>query len=214
MHRIADSTAANDYTPEVCPNCAENRFDTESREQRFLYGKPGEAIELVANVPVHICRACKFEFTSEEAEEPRHEAVCQHLGVLSPRRITDLRRLYDMSRAEFAELSRVGTASLARWEAGILIQNPANDQLLYLLHFEDNVERLRNRGADGRLPTLRAVASQANEPLEVESNGRIAFAGAAISRRCSIRGQFRAIRDSEQRRAVARNWRLRVQGNG
>jgi hypothetical protein len=35
-----------------------------------------------------------------------------------------------MTRAAFAELTRLGDASLARWEKGLLIQNPANDQLL------------------------------------------------------------------------------------
>jgi len=214
MHRIADSAQVNDHAPEVCPDCAGVRFNTELREQRFLYGKPGEAVELAAKVPVYICTACKFEFTGEEAEEARHEAVCQHLGVLTPRRIADLRRLHDMSRADFAELSRVGTASLARWEAGILIQNPANDQLLYLLHFEDNVERLRRRGTDGTLATLEGVASLSNEHFGSGSDRHVPFARAAISRGCSIRGQFRAIVDPEQRRASARGWRLRRQVGG
>ena len=54
-----------------------------------------------------------------------------------------------MTRAAFAEMTRLGEASLARWEKGLLIQNPANDQLLYLLRFPENVERLRARPAAG-----------------------------------------------------------------
>jgi hypothetical protein len=33
-----------------------------------------------------------------------------------------------------------------RWETGQLIQNPGYDQLLYLLRFPANMDRLRERG--------------------------------------------------------------------
>ena len=39
-------------------------------------------------------------------------------------------------------------ASLARWETGALIQNGANDQLLFLLTFPENFERLRRRAEE------------------------------------------------------------------
>jgi len=58
-----------------------------------------------------------------------------------------LRKRYNLTRAEFASLTRFGEASLARWETGQLIQNAANDQLLYLLSIESNVERLQKRQA-------------------------------------------------------------------
>jgi DNA-binding transcriptional regulator YiaG len=216
MHEIKNSSAANEHVPEVCPNCTGSQFDTEWRKQSFQYGKPGEAVELVAKVPVHVCRACEFEFTGEEAEEARHEAVCRHLGVLSPRQIVGLRKSYGMSRAEFAELSRVGTASLARWEAAILIQNPANDQLLYLLHYKENVDRLRNRRSPDVLPTLQAAAESTGEmasgELADESHRQFAAStGARVPTFCrhSVRGTFRAIGDLEQRRTVARTWDLR-----
>ena len=42
-------------------------------------------------------------------------------------------------------ITRLGAASIARWEAGSLLQNRAYDSLLYLLCFGDNLHRLRRR---------------------------------------------------------------------
>jgi len=62
-----------------------------------------------------------------------------------PAEVLDLRSSYGLTRAEFAEATRIGEASLARWETGQLIQNPANDNFLYLLRFRENWERLKAR---------------------------------------------------------------------
>ena len=64
-----------------------------------------------------------------------------------------------MTRSQFAALTRFGDASLGRWERGALVQNGANDQLIYLLGFADNVERLRAR-TQGK----RAVAAETEAP--------------------------------------------------
>jgi len=64
---------------------------------------------------------------------------------MAPSEIQALREGYDMSRAEFSRLTRIGEASLGRWENGLLIQGQANDRFLYLLTFPENVARLRAR---------------------------------------------------------------------
>ena len=111
----------------------------------FEYGAGESAVVLTANVIVFACADCDFEFTGPSAEVARHEAVCRHLGVMTPAEIRDLRGRYGLSRLAFASITRLGAASIARWEAGSLLQNRAYDSLLYLLCFEDNLRRLRNR---------------------------------------------------------------------
>ena len=59
--------------------------------------------------------------------------------------IKALREKLGLSRTEFARLTRLGEATIARWERGELIQNAGNDSLLRLLQYEDNVRRLRRR---------------------------------------------------------------------
>ena len=70
-----------------------------------------------------------------------------------------------MSRAVFSRLTRIGEASLGRWENGLLIQNLAYDHLLYLLTFPENLERLKFRKPDAQLP-------QHNTPSHLPSTSK------------------------------------------
>lgn len=128
-----------------CPNCGKRSLSTVLETENIIYGSGKEATEIPVELPVRTCGECGFQYTDEEAEDIRHDAVCRHLGLMTPGEIVALRKRYNMSRAEFADLTRFGEASLARWETGQLMQNAANNQLLYLLSFESNVERLRKR---------------------------------------------------------------------
>lgn len=136
-----------------CPNCGSGRVDTHRQADLFAYGAGDDAIQLSAVIPFRECRECGFEFTGAEAEDARHDAICRHLGVMTPAEVTDVRRQYEMSRAAFAEKSRLGEASIGRWETGLLIQNAANDNYLYLLSFRENMDRLEWRQSCDQLAT-------------------------------------------------------------
>ncbi|MCP4655335.1 MAG: type II toxin-antitoxin system MqsA family antitoxin [bacterium] len=149
-----------------CPVCAGSEVRTAIEVQAFLYGEDPNATELSARVPVRTCDSCGFQFTDFEAEQARHEAICRHLGVMTPAEVAEIRKRYRFSQAELARLTRIGEASLSRWENGQLIQNAAYDQFLYLLTFPENVERLRARSAESRrtsVPT-RAPSARARRP--------------------------------------------------
>jgi hypothetical protein len=128
-----------------CPNCGSNRVETRTVRDRFQYGTGPKAVELAVSVPFRRCAECGFEYTDSDAEDLRHEAVCHHLGLLAPVEILALRNSYGLTRADFAEHTRIGEASLSRWETGQLIQNPGNDSYLFLLMFPDNWQRLKER---------------------------------------------------------------------
>ena len=162
-----------------CPMCEDKNVKTTIEKETFTYGDGAEAVELTVSVPVRTCTSCGFQFTDDIAEEIRHEAVCRYLGVMSPREIQRVRKAYEMSRAEFARLTRIGEASLARWESGQLIQNPAYDQFLYLLTFPENVERLKSRKpGEQRLSSKqqrRGAGLRALQPTEQEFAAADAF---------------------------------------
>jgi len=143
-----------------CPNCGSTKVETRKLKDRFQYGSGSKAVELEALVPFHKCADCGFEFTDAEAEDTRHEAICRHLGMMPPIEVVGVRQRYGMTRAAFAEKSRIGEASLARWETGQLIQNAANDNYLYLLCFADNIDRLNARYAFGAFPDKQTAAVQ------------------------------------------------------
>jgi putative zinc finger/helix-turn-helix YgiT family protein len=128
-----------------CPSCDREGVRTTIQHQSFVYGEGDDAATLAVAVPVHTCDNCGLQFTDDSAATARHDAVCRHLNVMTPSEVQALRERYDMSRAEFSRLTRIGEASLGRWENGLLIQNHAYDQFLFLLKFPENVARLRDR---------------------------------------------------------------------
>ena len=131
----------------TCAACGENNLSRRMEMDEFEYGAGQSVVPLSANVVVFTCNDCDFEFTGPSAEVARHEAVCRHLGIMTPAEIRELRGRYGLSRQSFASITRLGAASIARWETGSFLQNRAYDSLLYLLCFEDNLRRLRIRHA-------------------------------------------------------------------
>ena len=121
-----------------------------------------------------------FQFTAYVAEQLRHEAVCHHLGLMTPNEVKNLRQKYTYSQSEFSRVTRIGEASLSRWETGQLTQNAAYDQLLYLLTFSDNLERLRERAQQretrGASASSRESASRSQQVAERRVRRRESFA--------------------------------------
>ena len=154
----------------VCPACGSGQVSTNYVDDVFDYGSSNDRVQLRAVVPLHRCASCETEFTGIEAEELRHEAVCEHLKVLSPRAIAAIRAKYRMSRQRFADITRLGVATLARWESGEVVQNAALDIYLRLIARDEifalvstgalteaGSEPMPNKGSSaGRFPALEA----------------------------------------------------------
>ena len=68
----------------TCPQCGEASVTTFWHHDRLRYGTGGSAVDLPVDLPVRRCGSCSFEFLDHEGERLRHEAVCRHLGVLTP----------------------------------------------------------------------------------------------------------------------------------
>lgn len=135
-----------DYSRELetnlmCDECGNTNVQTTFRKDRFVYGVGDNAVELEAEIPVCECNDCGFKFIPFEAEELKHEAICDHLGVMPPAEVLQIRTRYG-SRSNFSDLTGVGEASIGRWERGALIQNTAYDRYLWLLSYDDNAKRL------------------------------------------------------------------------
>ena len=131
-------------TDTACPLCDSEETTTLWLRHSFYYGSGESAVELTVTVPVHRCDACDLEYLDEVAERLKHEAVCEHFGVLSPGEIRRIRDYHRMTRARFAQLTGLGEASLNRWENGINIQTQANDRYLRLLARLENMRHLED----------------------------------------------------------------------
>lgn len=132
----------------ACPKCSSPDVTTTNSEERFEYGVGNEAIELTAVVPLRVCRSCGFNFLDFHAEEAQHNAICDHLGILKPEEILAIRQKYGLSRSDFAQITKIGEATLGRWERGANLQNFANDHYLRLLSLPENFARVRNGYVD------------------------------------------------------------------
>ena len=136
------------FAPTInCPDCDSSRVSTRLTPHKFKYGVGEDAPELSCVLPVRVCAECGAEFVDEEGEVVRHEAVCRHLALLTPRNVSCLRENVG-TQVQFGELTGIGEASLSRWETGASLQSRAFDNFLFLLQFSDNIERLRRRRLD------------------------------------------------------------------
>jgi len=130
---------------DICPNCGSSKIERVNENYTFTYGAGDDAVDISAIVPIIKCGECGEGFLDYVAEDICHEAICQHLGVMTPSQIKGLRKLYKLTQAEFAEITKLGEATLSRWERGIVIQNQAYDNYLYLLGFKENLQRIHRR---------------------------------------------------------------------
>ena len=137
-------------TNRQCPQCGEYSVTTYWHHDAFKYGSGDAAPVLQVDLPVRRCEPCDYEFLDYEGERLRHEAVCRHLGLLCPAEISDLRKRLARTRAEFAEVTGLGEATLNRWENGAVVQNVANDRYLRLLALPGVMQSLRGLIAQPR----------------------------------------------------------------
>lgn len=127
----------------TCPAC-DGPVTSEEVTQEFPYGVRTETIHLTAKVIVSSCKACNFGWTGWVGEVARHNAVCAHLGVLSPQEITQGRSKHGLTQVAASELTGIGVASIKRWESGVVIQNRSSDQLLRVLFSDEGPKLLKS----------------------------------------------------------------------
>lgn len=126
----ARGSRADDFT---CPDCGGHSTITVLHDDTFEYGSGGSSVTLCARVPVHCCDSCDFEYLGREGRLIKHEAVCRHLGILTPTDIQHIRENHGLNRAEFARVTGLSEEALTQWEHGITIQDRASDHYLRLL---------------------------------------------------------------------------------
>jgi len=136
---------SEDSTEFVCGECGGKKIETVQEIYKFPYGVGTDAVELSCKVPVRHCVNCGFNFIDGEAEDLCHEEICKYLGVMAPEEIRNIRESKGLSQAEFCRITKLGEATMSRWERGVLIQNAAYDNYMFLLKLPLNFERILQR---------------------------------------------------------------------
>lgn len=147
----AGGTQADDFT---CPDCGGHSTTTVLHDDAFEYGSGDTPpVTLHTVVPVHCCSQCALEYLGREGRLIRHEAVCRHLGLLTPTEIRHIRKNHRMNRASFAQVTGLSEETLNQWENGATIQNAAYDNYLRLLKSPENLRKLKSQEAHAYSPT-------------------------------------------------------------
>ncbi len=125
--------ATTEYASEMrCPDC-DGTFTKKWQETTIPYGLGADAADVPARLPLFTCIGCGLQILDEEGERIKNEAICKHLGILSPREIKEIREQHGMTRDEFAEMTGIGESSLGRWERALNRPSFAYDKYLRLL---------------------------------------------------------------------------------
>ncbi len=129
-----------------CPLCDNQEITLTWTNQIIDYGTGEKATEIPVRVPVLYCELCDFEYLDKYGAMVKHEAVCRYHGILTPNEIKQIRKSLGYTKEGFAKLTKIGIASLNRWESGSGMQSHSHDNYLRLLQTNpDLIEILEGR---------------------------------------------------------------------
>lgn len=114
----------------VCEACGQDHARLVTERIEFEYGERGAGVMLHADIPMWVCDACGEQYSAEGAEAAEREAICRHLGRLTPREIVEIRMRAKLTQDGFARRLGVGRVTLARWETGQQLQSAVYDKLV------------------------------------------------------------------------------------
>lgn len=109
-----------------CPQCDGEEVVTRWVDDVMTWGSGDLKSRIPVYVPVRTCAACDLQYIDQHGERLRHEAICRHLGVLSPADIRSIRRGYGMTRAAFAHFTGLGEGN--HWAMGERSRHPESRQ--------------------------------------------------------------------------------------
>lgn len=155
---MAEIIDRNEQRNQQCDICDEATATLSFENQSWSYGPVADGILLSTKVPVWTCAGCGLQYLGEEAEDIKHEVVCEYLGRLTPREIRTMRIDFGMAQDTFAEFTGYGIASIKRWETGAQIQSESVDKHLRLLRSLGQAE-VRRRTAKRLMPEFRTAIS-------------------------------------------------------
>jgi len=129
---------------DACPTCGTMM---EERSAELRYPVNGQKVP-VAEASHLRCPACgEVVLRGDEARRLRELAFGRYReehGLLSAEEIRSLRERLGLTQGSFAQLLRLGSNTISRWEAGRKVQTAALDGLLRLIRdLPDSLDYLR-----------------------------------------------------------------------
>jgi DNA-binding transcriptional regulator YiaG len=130
---------------ERCFFCGSNQVHARKVMDRVqfetIFGMAAKEVHL----PALVCAACGQAVIGEEGQELRDQIIAKERRERIAAEILQIRGSTALTRNEWLALTRIGDASLSRWENASLEPNAAYANYLFLLSYRDNLHRLKSR---------------------------------------------------------------------
>ncbi len=129
---------------DICPICGTGTIKVEKRPETFEYKGQTLTLELT----VYSCDVCGEGFLDDE-EMRKHQKTIKDFqrrvdGLLTSEEIRQIREKYGLSQRELARILGVAEKSIAKYEAGLVAQSRAMDNLLRIIgEFPEVLEFLK-----------------------------------------------------------------------
>jgi putative zinc finger/helix-turn-helix YgiT family protein len=133
---------------DACPACG-----AVMKERRGTLKLPVNGEDIAVPAAAHLrCPDCgEIVLRLDQArrlQEAAHDLYRRKHGLLSAGEIRSLRERFDMTQSALADLLRLGSNTLSRWESGRNVQTASMDVLLRMLRdVPGTVDYLRGRAA-------------------------------------------------------------------
>ncbi|MCX6880171.1 MAG: helix-turn-helix domain-containing protein [Verrucomicrobia bacterium] len=118
--------------PDFCPACDATDKPFASIQRETEQDFRSATFRVIS--PVLCCRHCGFDLLGpghlDALRLATHDAYRRQHGLLTAAEISARRKAMGISQKRFAAYLGVGSASIERWESGILVQDKASDLLI------------------------------------------------------------------------------------
>jgi len=134
-----------------CPTCGERQLGIVNKSHTTsVYHDGSEYVVSIPDLDLFWCSNCGHQIVPMDSEERLMTALRQAAVLLTPEEIRDNRVRLGSSQKKLASELGVTEDMLSRWEAGLLIQTRALDNLLRAFF---------------SLPSLRSYLSKSEKPI-------------------------------------------------
>jgi len=158
-----------------CPICG--NLSLKTRNGKFRFEPPPNiqgGVIVVPNSKWEECSTCGERIIPIALEHALEQERYHRLGLLTPKRIQEIRKATGLSQVAMAQHLGVGDKTYTRWESGRSIQSKSSDNLIRL--FEQKAELLNQFEAQ-RKPNRMEEISKYFKCLETfKAGNRVAFA--------------------------------------
>jgi len=129
---------------EICHICGGNTAEWQTTTETFSY--KGESVS-VENYKMLYCSECEDGIVDPESADRAGKIILEHQrridGLLTPDEIKSIRKKYDLTQSQMADICGGGAKAFAKYEKGTVTQSRAMDNLIRLIAFSKaNLEQL------------------------------------------------------------------------